>query len=71
MAAQSILPRGMTQKAAAEYLGVSVAWFRANVHVEAKPVSAPRPGEKPVLRYRREELDAWMDECATVKGGSQ
>ncbi len=60
-------PRGLTQRAAADYLGVSARWFRDHVHVEAKPVDLPRPGTKPVLRYRIEDLDAWMDRCAAVK----
>jgi hypothetical protein len=64
----TLQPRGLTQRAAALYLGVSVRWFRDNVHVEAKPVGRPVPGAKPFLRYRREDLDAWMDQCAAVKG---
>jgi len=61
-------PRGLTQKEAAEYCGVSASWFRENVHVEAKPVGMPKPGEKPVLRYRIEDLDAWLDDCAALRG---
>jgi hypothetical protein len=62
-----IEPRGLSQKNAAAYLGVSPRWFRDNVHVNARPVGETRPGRKPVLRYRREELDAWMDHCATYR----
>lgn len=63
----ALQPRGLTQRAAAEYVGVSVRWFRDHVHVEAKPVGRLAPGKKPLLRYRIEELDAWMDTCAQVK----
>lgn len=67
MMVTAVHPRGLTQRAAAKYVGVSVATFRKEVHVEAKPVGRPRPGVKPILRYRLEELDAWMDACAAVK----
>jgi len=67
----ALQPRGLTQRAAARYLGVSVTYFRMHVHVEAKPVGRPEPGRKPLLRYRVEELDAWMDACAAVKAAPQ
>jgi hypothetical protein len=53
--------RGLTQKQAAAYVGVSVRFFRDNVHVRARCICAPKTGQRPLLRYFREELDAWMD----------
>lgn len=63
----ALQPRGLTQREAAAYMGVSVRWFRDHVHVEARPVGRAVPGKRPVLRYRLEELNAWMDSCAAMK----
>lgn len=63
----TLQPRGLTQRAAAKYMGVSVSYFREHVHVEPKPIGRPEPGKKLLLRYRIEALDAWMDQCAEVK----
>jgi hypothetical protein len=53
--------RAFTQRAAAAYLGVSVRYFRDNVHVEPVPVGPVKPGVRPLLRYLREDLDALLD----------
>lgn len=71
MTPTTVQPRGLSQRDAARYLGVSTRWFRDHVDVEAKPVGHPEPGKKPLLRYRIEELDAWMDACAAVKPARQ
>jgi hypothetical protein len=60
-------PEYLTQVLAADYLSVSDRWFRDNVHVQPVPVGEPKPGKKPVLRYRRVDLDAWVQRCATFK----
>jgi hypothetical protein len=52
--------RGLSQQEAARYLGVSVRWFRDHVHVE--PVPYPSRGDRPLLRYMREDLDALLDQ---------
>lgn len=54
--------RGFSQKDAASYMGVSVRWFRDNVHVEPVPAGPVRPGVRPLLRYLKEELDAVMNQ---------
>lgn len=54
--------RGFSQKEAARYLGVSVRYFRKNVHVEPVPVGPVTPGVRPLLRYLKEELDAVMNQ---------
>jgi hypothetical protein len=63
----TLYPRALTQHAAAQYLSVSVRYFRDNVHVEPKSVNNAEPGKKPLVRYRIEDLDAWLDECAGMK----
>jgi hypothetical protein len=60
-------PQYMSQVQAAAYLGVSVRWFRDNVDVQPVPFGRPRPGKKPLLRYRRNDLDAWVERCRTYK----
>ncbi len=62
----AVVKRGLTQKEAAEHVGVSVRWFRDNVHVEPRAVGPVQPGRRPVLRYFVEELDAWMDKWGGV-----
>jgi hypothetical protein len=57
----------LTQVQAAAYLGVSVRWFRDNVDVQPVPMGLPRPGKRPLLRYRRVDLDAWVERCRTHK----
>jgi hypothetical protein len=52
--------RGLSQVEAAKYLGVSVRWFRDHVHVE--PVPYPSSGDRPLLRYMREDLDALLNQ---------
>jgi hypothetical protein len=54
----------LTQAAAAVYLGVSVRYFRDQVHVAPVPIGIPRPGKRPTLRYRVADLDAWVVKCA-------
>lgn len=71
MSAVTIHSRWLTQLGAAEYLSVSPVYFRANVHVQPKPVCKPAPGKKPVLRYDIVELDAWVESCAAVKADPQ
>lgn len=61
----------LTQVAAAAYLGVSVRWFRDNVTVLAVPVGKPRPGKRPLLRYRTADLDAWVASCASYRQPSR
>lgn len=61
----------LTQVGAAAYLGVSVRWFRDNVTVEAVPVGRPRPGKRPVMRYRATDLDAWVARCASYRQPSR
>lgn len=60
-------PAYLSQVEAARYLGVSVRWFRDNVTVEAVPVGLPRPGKRPLLRYRTADLDAWVASCASYR----
>lgn len=57
-------PAAMKQWQAAAYLGMSVTTFAARVDVPAVPVAPPRPGAKPILRYRKADLDAWLARCA-------
>jgi hypothetical protein len=59
MRKQDIVPAYLNQRQAADYLGVSVAYFAKNVDVV--PVPFPSAGEKPLERYARAELDAWAD----------
>lgn len=60
-------PEYMKQWQAAAYLSVSGTWFRDNVDVPPVPIDLPKPGKKPVLRWRRGDLDAWVTRCATYK----
>lgn len=57
-------PHAMKQKQAAAYLGMAVSTFREAVDVAPVPVTLPRPGRPPILRYRRADLDAWVERCA-------
>lgn len=59
------MPAYMSQVRAAEYLGVSVRYFRD--HVEIEPVPFPGSGNKPVERYARVDLDAWAEKWRTPK----
>jgi hypothetical protein len=45
------------QAGAADYLGVSVRYFRE--HVDVEPVPWPGRGESPHFMYPRADLDAW------------
>lgn len=62
-----IRQRWLSQRAAARYMGVSISFFRENVHVQPKPVMQPIPGKKSLFRYDVDELDAWVLACASVK----
>lgn len=66
-AAVAAWPEYMKQWQAAAYLSVSDTWFRDNVQVQPVPLTMPKPGKKPVLRWRRSDLDAWVERCATFK----
>jgi predicted DNA-binding transcriptional regulator AlpA len=57
----------LSQREAAAYLGMSAKTFRRHVRVSAVPVTVPKPGQKPLLRYRRADLDAYVSACATYK----
>lgn len=59
--------RWLKQYEAAHHLGLSVSEFRASVDVEPRPVTMPKAGEKPVLRYFVEDLDAWVERCSTYR----
>lgn len=59
---QGNVQRLFSQVEAARYLGVSVRWFRAHVHVEPIPVGPLLSDRRPLLRYLREELDAVLNE---------
>lgn len=71
MTVHELSPGLLTQKEAAAYLRVSVSWLRAS---DCPKVLLPQPmtprasrrveaGKplRPLLRYRREDLDAWAD----------
>lgn len=60
-------PEYMTQRRAADFLDVSVRWFQLHVDVAAVPVGLPQPGKSPMLRYRRADLEAWVERCAAYK----
>ena len=65
-------PRAMGQKMAATYCGMSDRTFRREQPVEPRPVKPPRPGEKPMLKYFREDLDAYLDRMKQFRlGGSR
>ncbi len=49
----------LRQKAAAEYLGVSVRYFRE--HVDVEPKQLPGRGKRPLLVWSAKELDEWVD----------
>lgn len=55
----------LRQKAAAAYLGVSVRYFQQ--HVAVTPKTLPGSGTKPVLVYRRADLDEWVDRVSNPK----
>lgn len=56
--------RLFSQVEAARYLGVSVRWFRNNVHVEPIAIGVVMADRRPLLRYRREDLDALVEQWA-------
>lgn len=60
-------PEYMKQWQAAAYLSVSERFFRGSVDVPPVQLSMPKPGKKPVFRWRRSDLDAWVDRCSTFK----
>lgn len=53
--------RGFSQVEAAKYMGVSVRWFRDNVHLEPVPYGDRPLGARPLMRYMREDLDVVLD----------
>jgi hypothetical protein len=55
----------LRQKAAAEYLGVSIRYFRENVDVEPKQL--PGRGKRPLLVWSMRELDAWVERVSGPK----
>lgn len=55
----------LSQKEAAAHLGVSVRYFQ--LHVAVTPKTLPGRGAKPMLRYRRTDLDAWVDRVSDPK----
>lgn len=55
----------LRQRAAAEYLGVSVRYFQQ--HVTVMPKELPGRGKKPVLVYQVAELDAWVARVSDPK----
>lgn len=59
-----------SQVDAARYLGVSVRWFRDNVHVEPIPVGPVSADRRPLLRYRREDLDQLVAVWAARRSAS-
>lgn len=57
----------LSQKHAAQYLDLAVSVFRKEVQVEPKPATRPRPGKRPLMRYRIADLDAWMESNASYR----
>jgi len=53
---------------AAQYLGVSVAFLRKAVRLRQVPFA--RVGSK-ILRFRRSELDRWVEENPTCREAKQ
>jgi hypothetical protein len=62
-----VWPEYLKRWQAAAYLSMSETKFGEEVDVEPKPVTLPKPGKTPVLRYRRADLDAWALKCATYR----
>jgi hypothetical protein len=62
-----VWPEYLKRWQAAAYLSMSETTFGEEVDVAPIPVTIPRPGKKPVLRYRRADLDAWAMKCATYR----
>lgn len=58
MAKTHITPAYLSQVDAAAYLGVSVRYFRDVVTVE--PVYLPSSKGRPLMRFSRADLDAWV-----------
>lgn len=56
--------RLFSQVQAARYMGVSVRWFRDNVHVQPIAVGPVSSDKRPLLRYRGEDLDAVIESWA-------
>lgn len=59
--------RLFSQVEAARYLGISPATFRQHVHVEPVAVGRVGAGQKPILRYPKEELDAVVDRWKSAR----
>lgn len=62
---RKVVPAYMNQADAAAYLGVSVRYFRDNVHIT--PIPFPGSGTKPVDRYSRVDLDGWAERWRNPK----
>lgn len=58
-------PRYLRQTAAAAYLGVKVRYFRT--HVDVRPKELPGSGQRKVLVWDIEELDAWVARVSDPK----
>lgn len=62
-----VWPEYLKRWQAAAYLSMSETTFGESVDVRPKAVTLPRPGKRPVLRYHRADLDAWVVKCATYR----
>lgn len=49
-----------TQKEAAAYLGVSVSYIRASTCPKALLPSQGKRNARPLVRYRRQEVEDWL-----------
>jgi hypothetical protein len=61
----ALWPEYMSQKTAAAYLDIDARTFRRSVDVEAVLVASPKPGMRPLRRWRRVDLDQWVQRCTT------
>lgn len=50
----------LTQKEAARYLGVSVRYLQQRAEVRRTLLPGHGPTRRPLIRYRRADLDAWV-----------
>lgn len=55
----------LNQLEAAEYLGVSVRYFRD--FVDVRPKELPGRGKRPVLRWCAADLDGWVTRVSDPK----
>jgi hypothetical protein len=54
----------MSQQTAAQYLDLTTRTFRRVVDVETVQVTPPTSGRRALRRYRRVDLDAWVQRCS-------